>query len=58
VSTHPDHDERIEAIEAQVSALGPVRERRLDIDWKAVQASLLTAQDEKKSDEDHPDEEG
>jgi Zn-dependent protease with chaperone function len=58
VSTHPDHDERIEAIEAQVSALGPVRERRLDIDWKAVQASLVTAQDEKKSDEDHPDEEG
>jgi Zn-dependent protease with chaperone function len=58
VSTHPDHDERIAAIEAQVSALGPVRERRLEIDWKAVQASLNTAEDKNEQAKDQPDEEG
>jgi predicted Zn-dependent protease len=43
VSTHPEHGDRIAAIEAQIELLGPVRERDLLIDWQAVQASLTKA---------------
>lgn len=54
VSTHPEHGDRIEAIEAQIELLGPVRERDLLIDWRAVQGSLAKAV-EIKPDTEHPD---
>ena len=49
VSTHPEHSDRIAAIEAQIELLGPVRERDLFIDWKAVQESLSKAVEVKDS---------
>ena len=42
LSTHPDHQSRIDAIEAQAHALGPVTARPLGVDLDAVQASLGT----------------
>ena len=40
LSTHPDHQSRIDAIEAQARALGPVTARPLGVDLDAVKAAL------------------
>lgn len=40
LSTHPDHETRIAAIEAQARALGPVSPRPLAVDLDAVKAAL------------------
>jgi predicted Zn-dependent protease len=37
ISTHPQHDERIAAVEAQADALAPQAFEPLDIDWHEVQ---------------------
>jgi predicted Zn-dependent protease len=42
LSTHPDHQSRTDAIEAQARALGPVTARPLGVDLDAVKASLGT----------------
>lgn len=39
-STHPQHVERVEAIETLAEALGPTQAQPLDIDWPEVQAHL------------------
>ena len=54
VSTHPAHDDRIDAIAEQIELLGPVRERRLDIDWQKVQESLRQPTPEEKSETEQP----
>lgn len=40
LSTHPDHETRIAAIEAQARALGPITSRPLALDLDAVKAAL------------------
>ena len=37
ISTHPDHDVRIAAVEAEAAELPPVKRQPLDLDWKQVQ---------------------
>ena len=55
VSTHPEHSERIEAIEELIEELGGTRERDLHIDWPAVQESLSQAKEKDAPDEDDRD---
>ncbi|MAT72029.1 MAG: peptidase M48 [Planctomycetaceae bacterium] len=38
ISTHPDHDRRIKAVESQTAALPPLDPRPLKLDWAEVQA--------------------
>jgi predicted Zn-dependent protease len=40
ISTHPSHDERIDAIGRQIQKLDEVETRPLDIDWAAVRRAL------------------
>jgi len=58
MSTHPEHEERIDAVHALAKHLGPAEERPLDIDWAAVKASLSLNADTPGADEDRSSPEG